>query len=289
MNKPLKGHTVLMSGGTRGTGLAIARAIARQGANIALLADAHDGMHSSGTGAVDPATGVDAAAAVVEAAGGQALALVCDVRDADRLGEAVDVTVDRFGGIDIVITDADVIDGPDTEQARLSFELRQQIQLRGAYLKIRAAIPHLRKSRNPHILSLSPPLSPAGKRVGDRSPSKLAEYGMTLLTLGFASELREDGIGVNCLWPHTAGAAAPRTRSGEEEAAGPAIMAAAVGLVLSSRAATTTGNTYLDVEVLAEYGITDLSRYTREADPSFEVAWPPSDFTRQGAQRFSAE
>ncbi|PKV82118.1 SDR family NAD(P)-dependent oxidoreductase [Nocardia fluminea] len=288
MNKPLKGHTVLMSGGTRGTGLAIARAIARQGANIALLADAHDGLHSSGAGPVDPAAGVDTAAAVVEAAGGQALALVCDVRDADRLREAVDVTVDRFGGIDIVITDAEAIDGPDTEHSRLSFEQRQQIQLRGAYLTIRAAIAHLRKSRNPHILSLSPPLSPAEKRVGDRSPSKLAEYGMTLLMLGFASELREDGIGVNCLWPHTA-AAAPRTRSAVEEAAEAAIMAAAVGLVLSGRAATTTGNTYLDVEVLAEYGITDLSRYTREAAPSLDVAWPPSGLTAPGAQRFSAE
>lgn len=277
MNKPLKGHTVLMSGGTRGTGLTIARAIARQGANIALLADSHNGPHSQPPGAVDPAAAVDTAAATVEAAGGQALALVCDVRDGDRLREAVDITVDRFGGIDIVINDADVIDGPDTEQSPLSYELRRPIQLRGAYLTIRAAIPHLRKSRNPHILTLSPPLSPAQKPVGDHSPSKLAECGMTLLTLGFVSELREEGIGVNCLWPHTSSAVAPRARSGVEGAAAtgaePEIMAAAVGLVLSSRAATTTGNTYLDVEVLAEYGITDLSRYSREADPSFDVAW----------------
>ncbi|WP_324191387.1 NAD(P)-dependent oxidoreductase [Nocardia cyriacigeorgica] len=275
MNNPLKGRTLLMSGGSRGIGLAIAIAAARQGANIALLAKT-DVPHPKLPGTVHTA------AAEIEEAGGQALAVVGDVRDEERVREAVDATVDRFGGIDIVVNNASAIDLSGSEQLSLKkFELMQQIQLRGTFLLTRTAVPHLRKSDNPHILSLSPPLNLSEKWLGEHPPYMLAKYGMTLLTLGFASEFRKEGIAANCLWPQTLIAtAAVRNLLGGEEAVAtarkPEIVADAAMLVLVGRAAATTGETFLDVDVLAENGITDLSEYGPSSDLAFDIFVDPA-------------
>ncbi|MEU4418295.1 SDR family oxidoreductase [Nocardia salmonicida] len=256
MNKPLKGRTLLMSGGSRGIGLAIARTVARQGANVALLAEAGE-----------PDSALRTAAAVLEAAGGQALTVRASSVSEESVRDAVGATTDRFGGIDIVVHSAAVSSVSDSEQPSDSdLERNHQIRLRGAVVLTHAALPHLRRSDNPHILSLSPPLTMAANGQAPYPPSAVDKLGMTLLTLGFASELRNEGIAANCLWPHSAIAdTAARNLLGGEKAIEVEyereLVGDAAALILANLAATTTGNTFVDVDVLAEYGITDLSGY----------------------------
>ena len=257
---PLRGLTILMSGGSRGIGLAIAVRAARDGANVALLAKtAEPHPRLEGT--------IHTAAAEIEAAGGQALPIVGDVRDEDSIIRAVQETSERFGGIDIVVNNASAIDlSPSTDLAAKKFDLMQQIEVRGTFLLTRTAIPHLRASQHGHILTLSPPLNLSKKWLGSCVGYMLAKYGMTLAALGFAAELESDGIASNTLWPRTiiATAAVQNLLGGDAAMAKsrtPEIMGDAAHAILSRPPMEQTGQELIDDEVLAAAGITDLSPY----------------------------
>jgi citronellol/citronellal dehydrogenase len=256
----LSGRTILMSGGSRGIGLAIAKRAAGDGANVALLAKtAEPHPRLEGT--------IHTAAAEIENAGGQALPIVGDVREEASIIEAVDATVDQFGGIDVVLNNASAIDlAPSTELATKKFDLMQQIEVRGTFLLTRTAIPHLRKSEHPHILTLSPPLNLSKKWLGACVGYMLAKYGMTLAALGFAAELESDGIASNTLWPRTiiATAAVQNLLGGSQAIArsrSPQIMADAAHAILIRPPMQQTGQQLIDDEVLAEAGINELSSY----------------------------
>ncbi|MFD6272509.1 SDR family NAD(P)-dependent oxidoreductase [Nocardia asteroides] len=235
MNPPLRGRTLVMPGGSRGAGTAIALAAARQGAHIVFDADPAD------AGPV---------VAGIEAAGGQAL-VVGALRDEAGVGAAIDAVVARFGGIDIVVDNTDAVEPGAPAVTLAEFEDRQQCRLRATLLVTRAALPLLRRSNNPHILAVAPPLNLAGQPRDAQSPSMLATYGMTLLTLGFASELRAAGIAANCLWPHALPATVALGPRPAPDFDPPALAAAAVR-VLAGRAAVDSGETHLDVDVLGD-------------------------------------
>ncbi|WP_183094525.1 SDR family oxidoreductase [Nocardioides stalactiti] len=258
--KSLAGRTMIMSGGSRGIGLAIGVAAARRGANVVLLAK---------TDVPDPRLPgtIHTAAAEIEAAGGQALAVVGDVRDEDSVANAVARAVDRFGGIDICVNNASAIALAPTEELPVKrFDLMSSIQLRGTYLLTGACLPYLREGTNPHVLSLSPPINLAPHWLGAHPAYTLAKYGMSLLTLSWAAEYAEHGVAANCLWPETmiATAAVQNLLGGDDvmaKARTPEIVADAALEILSRPSRDCTGNTFLDVEVLREAGVTDLSPY----------------------------
>lgn len=256
----LAGKTILMSGGSRGIGLAIARRAARDGANVALLAKTSD-PHPALEGTVHTA------AAEIEAAGGQALPIVGDVRDEASIESAVARTVERFGGIDIVVNNASAIDlSPTRTLSSKKFDLMHSINMRGTFLMSQKAIAHLERSDNPHILTLSPPINLNPRWAGSHLGYTMAKYGMSLVTLGLAEELREAGIAANSLWPHTliATAAVRNLLGGERGIArsrSPEIMADAAHVVLTSPSRDCTGNFFIDDVVLREAGVTDLSVY----------------------------
>jgi len=259
-SRRLAGRTVLMSGGSRGIGLAIGIAAAREGANVALLAK---------TGTPDPRlTGtVHSAAEQIRAAGGEALAIVGDVRDETCVERAVSETVERFGGIDVCVNNASALAVAGTADLPLKrFDLMTQIQLRGTYLLTRAALPYLVASENPHILSLAPPLNLNPRWLGRHPAYTMAKYGMTILTLGWAAEYAPQGVAANCLWPETiiATAAVENLLGGQAamaRARTPQIVADAAVEILQRPASDCTGRTLLDVEVLRETGVTDFRKY----------------------------
>ena len=258
--RSLAGRTLLMSGGSRGIGLAIALRAARDGANIAMLAKT-DQPHPKLEGTIHTA------AAEIEAAGGRALAVVGDVRDENSVADAVQKTVDAFGGIDIVLNNASAIDlSPTPDLAMKKYDLMQDINCRGSFLLAKTALPHLEKSDAAHVLTLSPPLNLNPKWAGSSLGYTIAKYGMSLVTLGLAEEYRERGVAANSLWPRTtiATAAVANLLGGDEMVARsrtPEIMADAAHAVLTRDPRECTGNFYIDDEVLAEEGITDLSPY----------------------------
>jgi citronellol/citronellal dehydrogenase len=256
----LGGKTLLISGGSRGIGLAIALRAARDGANVTLLAKTavpHPKLEGT----------VHTAAAAIEAAGGRALPVVGDVRDDDDIARAVDRTVAEFGGIDIVVNNASVIDlSGSLELAAKKYDLMQDVNVRGTFMLSRAALPALKASANPHILSLSPPLNLDPKWLGAFPGYLLAKYGMTLATLGLAAEFAGDGIAANTLWPRTTIAtAAVRFALGGEEmlrrSRTPEIYADAAHAVLCRPSRERTGQTLIVEDVLRDAGITDLSGY----------------------------
>ncbi|MEW1735071.1 NAD(P)-dependent oxidoreductase [Nocardia beijingensis] len=262
--KPLAGRTMIMSGGSRGIGLEIARRAAADGANVTLLAKT-DAPHPKLPGTIH------AAAAELEAAGGAVLKFVGDVRSDEQVEAAVQQTIDRFGGIDIVVNNASAIDLSSTDDISMKkYDLMQDINCRGSFLLAKLCLPHLRKSategRNPHILTLSPPLNLNPAWAGRMPAYTIAKYGMSLTTLGLAEELRSDRIAVNSLWPRTtiASAAVRNILGGEQMIAKsrtPGIMADAAYLVLTSPATETTGNFFIDDDVLAAHGVTDFEQY----------------------------
>ncbi|EON22982.1 MULTISPECIES: SDR family oxidoreductase [Nocardioides] len=266
----LDGRTMIMSGGSRGIGLAIAVAAAREGANVVLLAK---------TDKPDPRLPgtIHTAAAEIEAAGGQALAVVGDVRDEASVEDAVAQAVERFGGIDIVVNNASAIALDPTETLPVKrFDLMVSIQLRGTYLLSSKALPHLREGTNPHILSLSPPVNLDPKWLGAHPAYTLAKYGMSMLTLGWAAEYAEHGVAANCLWPETmiATAAVQNLLGGDDvmsKTRTPEIVADAAVEILSRPARECTGNTFLDVDVLAEAGVTDLSQYGGTGELEWDI------------------
>ncbi|MBZ4488258.1 NAD(P)-dependent oxidoreductase [Microbacterium sp. cx-55] len=256
----LAGKTILMSGGSRGIGLAIALRAARHGANIVLLAKT-DTPHPKLEGTVHTA-----AAAIVEA-GGRALPLVGDVRNDDDITDAVMKAQGEFGGIDIVINNASVIDlSGSLDLSAKKYDLMQDVNVRGTFLLSRAAVPMLKDAENPHILSLSPPLNLSPKWLGAHTGYTLAKYGMTMATLGIAAEFASDGIAANTLWPRTtiATAAVQFSLGGERmmrASRTPEIYADAAYEVLRRPAAERTGQTLVVEDVLTESGVTDFSRY----------------------------
>ncbi len=197
MTNSLSGRTIFMSGGSRGIGLSIALRAARDGARIALIAKtAEPHPRLPGT--------IYTAAEEIEAAGGEALAIVGDIRDADGVERAVAQTVERFGGIDIVVNNASAINlAPMRDLEVKRFDLMQTINARGTFVVTRACLPHLRESDHAHVLTLSPPLSVDRRWLRSHSAYTLSKMGMTMITLGVAEDEAEAGIGANCLWPRT--------------------------------------------------------------------------------------
>ena len=274
----LSGLTIFMSGGSRGIGLAIAVRAARDGARVALIAKTAE-RHPKLPGTIYTA------AEEIEAAGGEALPIVGDIRDAEAVEAAVAQTVERFGGIDVVVNNASAINlAPMRDLPVKRFDLMQQINSRGTFVVTRAALPHLRESSHAHVLSLSPPLSADPRWLGGHSAYTLSKMGMTMITLGLAADEAESGIGANCLWPRTiiATAAVQNLLGGDEamrRARTPEIMADAAHAVLVRDPRSTTGNAFIDDEVLAEAGITDLDRYagTEDTDLTLDIfvdGWP---------------
>ncbi|MGA4688960.1 NAD(P)-dependent oxidoreductase [Rhodococcus sp. BUPNP1] len=256
----LSDRTMVISGASRGIGLAIAVAAARRGANVVLLAKTAE-PHPKLKGTVHTAV------ADIEAAGGKAVAVVGDVRKEDDVQRAVDTAVERFGGVDICVNNASAIATEPTESLSVKkYDLMQEINCRGTFLLSKAALPHLRESSDPHILTIAPPVNMNPHWLGVHPSYTLSKYGMSLLTLGFAAEYADAGVAANCLWPETyiATSAVANTPDGEALLAAsrsPEIMADAAVEILSRPARTTTGRCFVDADVLAEAGVTDLSRY----------------------------
>jgi citronellol/citronellal dehydrogenase len=257
---PLGGKTLLISGGSRGIGLAIALRAARDGANIALVAKT-DTPHPKLEGTVHTA------AAAIEEAGGRALPIVGDVRDEDSITEAVLKTQGEFGGIDIVVNNASVIDlSGSLELPTKKYDLMQDVNVRGTFLLSRSALPALKDAANPHILSLSPPLNLSPRWLGAHAGYTLAKYGMSMATLGIAAEFAEAGVAANTLWPRTtiATAAVQFSLGGErmmKASRTPEIYADAAYEVITRPSRECTGRSLIVEDVLAEAGITDLSKY----------------------------
>ncbi|MEU5841996.1 NAD(P)-dependent oxidoreductase [Rhodococcus sp. NPDC047139] len=265
----LSDRTMVISGASRGIGLAIAVAAARHGANVVLLAKTAE-PHPKLKGTVHTAV------ADIEAAGGKAVAVVGDVRKEDDVQRAVDTAVEHFGGVDICVNNASAIATEPTESLSVKkYDLMQEINCRGTFLLSKAALPHLRESPNPHILTIAPPINMNPYWLGVHPSYTLSKYGMSLLTLGFAAEHADAGIAANCLWPETyiATSAVANTPDGEALLAAsrsPEIMADAAVEILSRPAKETTGRCFVDADVLAEAGVTDLSRYGGGDNPRWD-------------------
>ena len=278
MSSPLKDRVVVMSGGSRGIGLAIAEAVAREGARVALLAKT-DQPHPKLPGTIHTA------AEAIEEAGGEALPMVGDVRDEAQVEALVAKAVERWGRVDVVVNNASAINlAPIADLEAKRFDLMLNINVRGTHVLTRAALPHLRESDHAHVLTLSPPLSTDRRWLKGHAAYTVAKMGMTMLTLGVAEDEREHGVGANCLWPRTmiATAAVQNLLGGDAAMAvsrTPEIVADAARVILERDPREATGNTYIDDEVLAEAGITDLDRYRFGMDGElaldiFVDGWP---------------
>ncbi|OBB56704.1 short chain dehydrogenase [Mycobacterium sp. 852013-51886_SCH5428379] len=261
-------RTVVVSGGSRGIGHAIAVGAARRGANVVLLAKTAE-PHPKLQGTVHTAV------ADVEAAGGKGVAVVGDVRKEEDVARAIETAVERFGGIDIVVNNASAIATEPTEDlAAKKFDLMMDINVRGTFLLTKAALPHLRRSPHAHVLTLAPPLNMNPHWLGAHPSYTLSKYGMTLLSLGWAEEYRDAGIAFNCLWPETYIATAAVANIGEkalQSARSPEIMADAAVEIFSRPSREATANCYIDSEVLASAGRTDLSRYGGGDNPTLDI------------------
>ena len=259
----LAGKTIFISGGSRGIGLAIVKRAAADGANVAIAAKTVEPNPKL------PGT-IYSAAEEIEAAGGKALAIACDIRDEQQVAAAAQKTAETFGGIDILINNASAISLTPTEATPIKrFDLMFGVNVRGTFLCTQACLPHLRQSaerkRNPHILTLSPPLNMNPRWFAPHVAYTMAKYGMSMCVLGHAAEFRPYGIAVNALWPRTViQTAALQMIPGikPEHCRTPEIMADAAYQVLISDAATTTGNFFIDDEVLKKADVTDLSQYS---------------------------
>ena len=277
MTTNLSGKTLFITGASRGIGLAIAKRAAADGANIVIAAKTTE------TNPKLPGT-IFSAAKEIEAAGGQALPVQCDIRDEASVQAAVAQAVARFGGIDILVNNASAISLTPTPATPMKrFDLMFGVNVRGTYLCTQAALPELIKSaqagRNPHVLNMSPPLSMKEHWFKGHVAYTMAKYGMSQCTLGHAGEFRRYGIGVNSLWPRTAIATAALQMIPGVDLAKcrkPEILADAAWFILTSDAKATTGNFFIDDELLAANGITDLEPYsvtpgTKDFIPDFFV------------------
>jgi len=276
MAPTLAGKTLLISGASRGVGLAMALRAARDGANVCILAKtAEPHPRLDGT--------IYTAAEAIEAAGGQALPVLGDVRDDDDVARAVSECVERFGGIDICINNASAINIAGTLDLPMkSFDLMQDVNLRGTFLLTKTCLSHLFEADNPHVLMISPPLNLDVKWFKDHVANTIAKYGMSMCVLGMAEEFRARGVAFNALWPRTyVATAAVRNVLGGDAALArsrrPEIMGDAAHAILVRPSRECTGNFFIDDDVLRSEGVTDFARYrygdTREEDlvPDFFV------------------
>jgi citronellol/citronellal dehydrogenase len=261
----LQGKTLFVTGASRGIGLAIALRAARDGANVAIAAKtAETHKHLPGT--------IYSAAEEIEKAGGKALPLVVDVRDEANVYEAVEKTVERFGGIDICVNNASAIQLTGTLATEMKrYDLMNQVNARGTFLVSKACIPHLKRAANPHVLMLSPPLDMSPRWFQGHVAYTMAKFGMSMCVLGMAEEFREDGIAFNALWPRTgiATAAIQFALAGEEgmrRCRTPEIMADAAYAVFNKPSRTFTGNFLIDDTFLYGEGERDFDKY--RVDPS---------------------
>jgi citronellol/citronellal dehydrogenase len=259
----LAGKRMFITGGSRGIGLAIALRAAQDGAQIAIAAKTAEANPKL------PGT-IFSAAKEIEAAGGTALPIQCDIRDEAQIEAAIAKTAEAFGGIDILVNNASAINLTRTDQTPAKrFDLMFDVNVRGTFLTSQAALPHLRKSaeegRNPHILNLSPPLSMKAVWFKNHVAYTMAKYGMSMCVLGMAEEFKRDGIAVNALWPRTViDTAALQMIPGIDALAGrkPEILADAAHIIFNRDAKECTGNFFVDDLLLASEGITDLEKYS---------------------------
>ena len=259
-----KNKTVIMSGGSRGVGLEIAKALGKDGANIAILAKTTE-PHPTLPGTIFTA------AEEIEQVGGNALPIVCDIRYEEQVETAVDETVSKFGGIDICINNASAIHLTDTVNTPMKrYDLMHNINVRGTFMLSQKCIPHLIKGDNSHILTLSPPLDISRKWFGITLAYTTAKYGMSLVAHGLAEELGKHNVASNCLWPRTSlDTAAVRNVIGEELVKGsrkPSIYADAAYAVLKRDSSKCTGHFFLDQDVLEEEGVTDFDQYAIDSE-----------------------
>ena len=266
---PLADRTLVISGGSRGIGLAIGMAAARQGANVVLLAKT-DQPHPRLPGTVHTA------AAEIEAAGGRAAAVVGDVRNPDDVRRTVEAAVEKFGGVDICVNNASAIATDPTETlSAKKFDLMADINIKGSFLLTQACVPHLRASANAHVLTIAPPINMNPRWLGAHPAYTLSKYGMTLLALGWAAEFAADGIASNCLWPQTYIATSAVANISDGELMGssrsPEIMGDAAAEILSGPSRTTTGQCYIDEAVLTSAGGYDISRYGGGDNPILDM------------------
>ena len=254
----LQGKTLFITGASRGIGLAIGLRAARDGANVAIAAKTTE-PHPKLPGTIYTA------AEEIEAAGGKALPVQTDIREEDQVLGAVEAAVERFGGIDILVNNASAISlTPTLETPMKRFDLMVGINLRGTFLCSRACLPYLKKAKNPHILTLSPPLNLNPQWFKPHVAYTIAKYGMSMCVLGMAEEFREAGVAVNALWPRTTIAtAALQIIPGAKPELGrtPEIMADAAHRVLTRDSRSLTGRFLIDEEVLREAGVGDFERY----------------------------
>jgi citronellol/citronellal dehydrogenase len=257
--RALEGRTIFITGASRGIGRAIGVAAARQGANVVVAAK------SSVPNPKLPGT-IHDAAREMEAAGGNALAVKCDVREDAEIEAAVAAAVERFGGIDVLVNNASAIFLAGTVETPMKrWDLMHGVNARATFACSRACIPHLERSRNPHILTLSPPLSMSPHWFGSHVAYTIAKYGMSMCVLGMAEELRGRGVAVNALWPRTVIATAALNLLGGDALAQhgrtPEIVADAAVAILRRDARSCTGNFFIDEDVLRAEGVTDFGRY----------------------------
>ena len=255
----LSGKRVFITGGSRGIGLEIAKRIAKDGAKIAIAAKTSDPNPKL------PGT-IFTAAKEIEEAGGSSLPLVTDIRDEDAISKSIEDAVSQFGGLDILINNASAINLTKTEETPAKrFDLMFDVNVRGTFLTSQAAIPHLRKGINPHILTLSPPLNMKERWFKNHVAYTMSKYGMSMCVLGMSGEFKRDGVAVNALWPATAiKTAALQMIPGIDTnfCRKPEIMADAAYVILNRDSKSNTGNFYVDEEVLRGEGITDFDQYS---------------------------
>lgn len=254
------GKTIFITGASRGIGKAIALKLAAAGANIVIAAKSVvENPKLGGT--------IYSAAAEIEAAGGKALAVACDIREEAQVAHAVGEAVKTFGGIDILINNASAISLTGTEATEMKrFDLIHDINVRGTFMVTKYCVPHLRQSANPHILTLSPPIGLKPEWMGPHIAYTISKYDMSLLTLGWAAEFKEAGIAANAIWPVTtiATAAVQNLLGGDyltQRSRTPEILADAAYWICSQPSKECTGHLFLDEEVLNKAGITDFTSY----------------------------
>jgi citronellol/citronellal dehydrogenase len=257
----LKGKTAFITGASRGIGKAIAMRLAKDGANIVVVAktkEPHPKLPGTVYSAVED----------IESIGGKGLACVADVRFEEQIQSAVNATVEEFGGIDILVNDASAISlTPTLETSMKRFDLMFSVNVRGTFLCSKLCIPHLKKSENPHILNLSPPLNLDPKWFAHHVAYTMSKYGMSMCVLGMAEEFKKDRIAINALWPRTAIATAAVEnllggKTAIKHSRTPEIVADAAYIILTQPSIEVTGNFFIDDEVLIENGVTDLGKYS---------------------------
>ena len=265
----LQGKTLFISGGSRGIGLAIAQRAAADGANVVIAAKT-DRPHPRLPGTIHTA------AEEIEAAGGRALPLICDIREEAQVAQAVEAAVDTFGGIDVCVNNASAINLDGTEKLSMKrYDLMHQVNGRGTFLVSKLCIPHLKRAENPHVLNISPPLDFSAKWFKAHAAYSLAKYSMSIYAFAMAEEFRKDGIAFNCLWPRTtiATAAVQNLLGGDQLVARsrkPDIMGDAAHAILIRPAREFTGQFCIDDLVLHAAGVRDFDQYA--VNPGSELA-----------------